>query len=278
MQGRGTKCPWPCYGSPMRSPLFLRATLLTGSALAAMTLAAAPLSAAGAAAPTPATLYPLSVTAGKSQSSVHYNAVQSDPSTKVTISADVAKTKGKETVSFTHDKVSGKLTIYLVPTGIYINGNQSALANYMGFPAAASKKYAKRWINVPSSNSAYNQLSSGLTIKTAFSLVPVTAPYTDIPTTTVNGKKVIGVKGSTSGSSSLTDAIVKFYAQATGKLLPVNESGSASSSGQAVKVNIDYSNWNESITLPKASKVVPITKVAAPATGSGASTPTTAAG
>ena len=242
-----------------------------------MTLAAAPLSAAGAAAPTPATLYPLSVTVGKAQSSVHYNAVQSDSTTKVTISADVAKTRGKETVSFTHNKVSGKLTIYLVSTAIYINGNQSALANYMGFPAAASKKYANRWITVPSSNSAYTQLSSGLTMKTAFSLVPVTAPYTDIPTTTVNGKKVVGVKGSTSGSSSLTDAVVKFYAQATGKLLPVNESGSATSSGQAVKVNLDYSNWNESISLPKASNVVPITKVATPASSS-ASTATTAAG
>ena len=128
----------------------------------------------------------------------------------------------------------------------------------MGFKASAAKKYAGVWIKfVKGGSTGYATVAAGVDLRSTINEIKPVGPFTEVPETTSDGQRVIGVRGHVNPSSGIvaTDTI---YARATGRPLPVSQV--ATIDGK-VRYHATFSKWNEPLHVALPSTSVPVAVV-----------------
>jgi hypothetical protein len=174
------------------------------------------------------------------QHSVHYVSVVHSGSTKVTISADVGKTTGKQEITFTQAGQTGHVAVRLVNGTAYFRGDAFALRTFMGVPAANAQRYAGDWVRVPHGAKQYASVAADVTLPSFAT------------TLGINGA-VAKIKGGISITTS-TGGVKLFLAP---NHLLKRETGQGSGGTLAVTA----SRWNERFRVPVPTKTVPVRDV-----------------
>jgi len=191
--------------------------------------------------------------AARDQNSVHYVSVSTSPGRKIRIVADVGISKGIQRITVTDHGRTGPATAMVRGRVAFIRGNAFTMAAYFGFKKAQVKKYAGKWISVPSTYVGFASVSADVTFPSFLTrLFPL---RTKLSLVTAGG--LIGVHGTvhTQGQVAGTATI---FAPAHGKPLPVKQT--AASSGHTNGV-VTMSHWNEAVNIMTPENAVPITKV-----------------
>jgi len=134
---------------PWRSPFWSCAVVAVALWSAGVVVAQA------AQAPSAAKLMHVALSNADARGSVHETESETTSKLKATFSDDVAVHEGRQNIT----RSVGEQAHVLIVAGVaYCSGNQAALINYFGFPAAIAREVGSRWVSVPSSSSGYSTL------------------------------------------------------------------------------------------------------------------------
>ena len=204
---------------------------------------------------TPTQLLASILAAARAQHSVHYVSSASLGNSHVSQVGDAGATKGIQRITFRTAGKTGHVTVIFVANSAYLRGDAFTLVDYLGFKAGAAAAYAGRWILVPHSDSAYSTIAAGVTFTSAIGELKLSPPLTSAPDTTIDGRRVIGVRGKSSTAPGSVAATL--YARASGPPLPVREVATAGKT----RAVVTFSRWNEPVSLAVPASAVPISKV-----------------
>jgi len=238
------------------------ALLAVAAAVAAATGAALPAGAATTATtttttsgkPTPNALLAASLAAAKSQPSVHFVAVSTIGKRSISITADVAKTKGKEAIVVTSGQSTGHVAVRLVNRAVYFQGDATGLAGYLGMSSTLASKYAGTWIRFGHSDPTYKSISQAITLGSAVGQISVKAPLANGAATTVNGVPAVSVTGSTTELGGTGPAAL--YLPAQGSVLPLRYTGQGTQKKEKATGQVDFSHWGETVAVAVPAKSV----------------------
>ena len=204
------------------------------------------------AATTPGTLLSRILAAGRAQHSVHYVSTAQLGTLRVVQVGDVGAVEGIQRITYQKARTTGHVTVIVSARSAYIRGDAFALVNYMGFNAAASAKYANTWVSIPHGDRDYANVAGNVTLPSVIDSLQGRGHPAAAPDTTIGGRRVVGVQWRALVGGKLV--VVRLYARASGRPLPVEQRATHGSAA----VSVTFSRWNERvrITAPKSS--VPI--------------------
>jgi len=194
---------------------------------------------------TAAQVLALTVTAAKSEGSVHLgNTNTSGPAGGGTY--DVNATEGRQTTTGGNQ---GNSDLLVVPGHAYLKGDAAFLQNSFGFPAADASLYASKWISFVPSDPGYQQIVDGDTLSSALVESSPTGTLTLTPTRSLDGQTVEGVSGGlprdiVQGGAKGSQVL---YVSTTAPYLPVEVVTSGSLDGQSGTTVVTFSRWDASI-------------------------------
>jgi hypothetical protein len=232
--------------------------VVLGSTAAAISLALPPSGAASAMASKGAALLKTCISAMSHEKSVHWvstthtvDQTTHEPVT-VTISSDAGQSSGSQSIVFEEGSESGTERIELVNRTAYVYAGIFVLEKFNGMTAAEAKHFAKLWIKIASSSSAFAATAAGLTVSSLASEI-------DIPSPTLFGGEVTVFGRATEAleSTATTDGVqqkVELYVQARGAPLPVEEI-TTTSSGHST---MSFSSWGERLKISTPRNTVPL--------------------
>jgi hypothetical protein len=191
-----------------------------------------------------------------SEGSVHYVETGTAKGLRQTTVGDAATDHGIQQITVHLGRKTGHFTVLVIVQTLYLRGDRTALNAYLGFPAAAARKYAGRWISIPHTSSAYGTLAADVTLA---SLVAdhVASRKTTVVQGKVAGKSVIGLRGVTTiGGVSNTSTL---YVRSAKHALPLE--GTDVSTSHSFTDKLEFDRWNESVQLKAPAKAIPIAKI-----------------
>ena len=115
--------------------------------------------------------------------------------------------------------VVGRVTEIRMGTKLYLEGDQAGLERVDFSPCAAGSE-AGRWIAVSSSQALDHEVAVDLTVSTTAQLLAMTAPLAKVTSANLQGKAVVGVRGSVGVPKGVTNQRV-VYVRSQGLPLPV---------------------------------------------------------
>jgi len=213
------------------------------------------------------------VSATSRQSSFHFEEVATEATAGIDVVADVGANRGREFITLTGSGKSGHVEILLVAKTAYFKGDLFGLESFTHIGAALAKKYAGRWISVPSTNSGFASVTGTLTVLgVANQLVLLPGTLTRGAATTTSGVPTLPIAAADSASGGVLR--LTEYVSAKGVALPVLVEGTTSATSTGTRhIKVTFGHWGESVVVGAPTGTVPITAVIA--SGPPASTPTT---
>jgi hypothetical protein len=187
------------------------------------------------------TLLAAMLAAVHAQHSAHYVTTTVSGATKVVIVGDVAKTSGKQEITFTRSGRSGHVSVRVVNGTAYFRGDAFALQDFMGVPAANAVAHAGDWVRVPKTAKQYASVAAAVTMGSFAASLGVNGTVT----------KVAGGLAITTS----TGAAVRLFL--TSKHLPTRETGKGSGGTLALTVG----RWNEPVRVSPPAKTVAVDAV-----------------
>lgn len=241
--------------------------MLGGVGLAAGVLLVAASSAVSASAPQTAASYiQIAGAADNAAGSVHIDVTENKNGKVTIIKFDENATEGKEAITL--GKERGALLAF--PGMAYVKGNTDFLENYVGIPKRAAANHSDDWISITSSFTNYGNLVLGSTLAAITALVPSAKSATLGSPTTRNGKRVVAISGTTTG----TAAGVAFGADGTQTVYvlegqPYNAVGYHLHSRYTeespkgfenvhITLNATLTHWGERVVITPPASAVPI--------------------
>jgi hypothetical protein len=122
----------------------------------------------------------------------------------------------------------------------------------MGFREEASRRYARNWIKVPSTDPAYTPLADAVTLRSEIDQIRFVSVDPPILPGRIGGQPVRVVRG-TRSTGPLDAALL--YVRKKGVQLPVAARLTGFSGATYTTL---FSNWNEPIQVPAPTHSVPI--------------------
>jgi len=245
--------------------------LPAGAASTTTTTAAAGTDATGSTTTTtkpvsPKSLLATSLAAARSQKSVHFEADSTLGTQSIDITADVAATKSRETIVVTSGGQSGHVSARMVHRAVYFKGDTTGLEGYLGMASTLAPKYAGTWIRFSPSDPTYKAISKAMSMASAVGQISVKAPVADGGSSTINGKAVTSITGTTTALGSKGPAALYLPAQGTVLPLRYTASGTEKSSGKTGKKvkatgQVDFTSWGETFTVTAPAKSVAASSV-----------------
>jgi DNA-binding NarL/FixJ family response regulator len=237
---------------------------VAAAAFALATLAAeAPAAAASTSSkPAPGAEYTATIKATHGHA-VHFVSTATENGTTIHVVGDAGATSGMQTITVKRGSVDEHVQVVRVgPTG-YVDANDAALRNVVGLTSAQSCKYAGRWMSFPASNTALDALIGGLLNSDIASELQMRGPYSYVPSTTVDGQAVIGIRGTVSSESGQGVRQI-LYVTSTGAALPVKEvtNPGLPKGSSAIHGTVAFSDWGEKKTVTAPAHAVSLLKVA----------------
>lgn len=182
--------------------------------------------------------------AAESAKSVKVVGSVSSAGTQLTLNLQIAQGQGaKGTIS------EGPLSFELVRVGssVYIKGSASFYEHFAGSEAA--KLLQGKWLQAPATSGEFAQLGSLTSMSQLLNTVlGQHGSLAKTGTSTVDGKKVVGVKDTSKGGV--------LYVATTGKPYPVQISKTGSTGG-----TVSFQDWNTPLTIAAPSGAINIEKL-----------------
>jgi hypothetical protein len=238
----------------------IQALLLAVAAMGAGALLAA--QSAGASSRTASQVVAASKAAASSEASLHYVSTTKTPTDSVTITGDVSKTEGKQTIVANVDGQIGHVTVELVGGTAYFEGDEPGLATFMGLSQSIAMKYENQWISLTASDTAFSSVAAGLTTSSALLEASIASPLALRGTSEKSGQRVLVLGGFDSGTpAGATKKVVipvRLYVQAKGRSLPVLYTASDTVGKRKESTSVAFSNWGEPVGTTAPPGAVPI--------------------
>jgi hypothetical protein len=197
---------------------------------------------------TPRQLLGSSLAAARAQKSVHYVSAQSSPGRNVRIVGDAAIDRGIQRITFRKGATTGHVTVLVVADTAYVHGDAFTLMNYMGL----SSSYAGKWIRIPHSSAGFATVAEAVRLRSTIAELSMPPPLSLVTPTTVDGKRVVGIRSRFSRSGQVITETL--YVRAAGAPLPVDEI----SRGGAVTLRVAFDSWGEPVRVSAPSHSVPL--------------------
>jgi hypothetical protein len=231
----------------MKSVIFLRARSLR-TVFAALSLIGTVglISASGATtAPTPRAELSAAIAAGNAQHYVRIVSVNTSPGASQQVSSQAGPGTGTQFLTNSGSGGSGEMFVIYVNHILFVKASLGFLEGTFGLTKGAATPVTNKWASVATSNPAYGNVFSAVTIKSAMSYLAYTGTVTAGGTTVVNGIKVKVLRVAIGKSSVAPAGTETLYIALTGPPLPiaVNFVGSGYSS------KLTFSQWGKRFTL-----------------------------
>jgi hypothetical protein len=196
----------------------------TGLTLAATTATAAAAGVVGVSA-VPGQLLSASLAAARGEVGVDWVGTSHASGTSVTLTTKAGRHDGLQSINFQIGAKKGQVTIILVGTNVYIQGNVFGLEQYLGFSTAAAQKEAGHWMSIAEPDATlvtvFETVAAGLTVSTTVSELDMSGPLSETAAKTVGGQRVVGIRGTTLPTSEAPSTPQLLYVKSTGEHLPV---------------------------------------------------------
>lgn len=188
--------------------------------------------------------------------SVHLRSAATVSKHTIDLSEDSAANAGRQV--FTIDGSDHADVIVVGKTG-YIQGDETALANFFGFQPTVAERMADRWISFSPGDSGgginYGQVTAGVTLASDAQELELTGPLTLTAPTVIGGQAVIGVHGTVpTAAQDPSGTTATLYVATSGRPLPVSEQLDLDGARAAVT----FSQWGESLNLTAPPNPIPI--------------------
>jgi hypothetical protein len=229
--------------APMHTRKLL--TTLTAAVLAGATLAGCGGSSTnGVESKSPTEIISAAQKAAESAKSVRVTGSVSSAGTALTLNLQIGQGQGaKGTIS------EGPLSFELIRVGssVYIKGSAAFYEHFAGSEAA--KLLQGKWLQAPATSGEFAQLGSLTNMSQLLSTVLGRhGSLSKTGTSTVEGKKVVGVKDASTGGV--------LYVATTGKPYPVQISKTGSTGGK-----VTFEDWDASLTITAPPGAINIEKL-----------------
>lgn len=214
---------------------------------------------AGASTPSAASLYKTAMANIAKTGSVHFVGKADNGGITESTVGDAGQTSGKQVLVLGFGKDgTGRAQIRIVGTTAYVMANKTF---YKNTGLATTVPPTGTWLSVPSSDNAYQQLASGLTVATVGSQIAMTGPYSYGPTARVNGVTTVSVRGTTKEelASGKTGTIpVTVWIKTSGTPLPVK--GLIKASKQKYTASFTLSHYGKTVNVQAPTTSTPASK------------------
>jgi hypothetical protein len=166
-----------------------------------------------------------SLAAAKGEDGVDWVGTSHGANVAVTLTTKAGRRDGVQSINFRLGAKNGQVSIILVETTVYINGNAFGLQQYLGFSAGAAEREAGHWLSIEEPDASlvnvYEAVAAGLTVSTTVSELAMTGPLTETAARELAGQRVIGIRGTTLVNSQAPPTPQLLYVRSTGEHLPV---------------------------------------------------------
>jgi hypothetical protein len=182
---------------------------------------------------------------------LHFSSTTKAGSSSIVFSDDSASAGGRQDITISG---GGQMTVLVVHSVGYVNGNATALSGFLGIPAATAVQMAGRWISFTNGDPAYKLVVTGVTTSSVLSEINPVGTLTKTGPITVDGQSVIAVSGPAPASDDMPKGSkVTVYVAATGRPLPV----SCLEGSGPNQTRITLSRWGEHVSLA-APQAIPL--------------------
>ena len=151
----------------------------------------------------------------------------------------------------------GRVSIVLLDGVAYFSGNRQGLDKYFGFPTSVASTLVGHWVSVPSTDSAFQSITAGLTLSAALKEASPTGSIAKGKAKRINGL----LAASVSGTGSAREPPTTLFIATKGKPLPVEAVASSGSGKTASGEIVTFSHWREKVDVPRPSKAIPISSL-----------------
>jgi len=202
---------------------------------------------------------------GDAQCSVHYLSTMHSGLSIVTISGDVTRSLGTQTVTIYYKKIKTSLVVDLIGHRAYFRGSATAIEAMVGLTLRQSVAAAGRWISVVPTDSVYKTTAAGLTVSSVVSQFAPSSPITDRSAATLGGRRAVKLSGPYTGDGiRASQHALEFLELARGaNSLPIRFTSlvPASSETSRYEETIVASKWGESVDVTPPLHSVPLSTI-----------------
>ncbi len=128
----------------------------------------------------PGQLLGASLAAAKGEHGVDWVGTSHSANVAVTLTTKAGRQDGVQSINFRLGAKNGRVSIILVGTTVYINGNAFGLQQYLGFSTGAAQREAGHWLSIEEPDASlvnvYEAVAAGLTVSTTVSELAMTGP------------------------------------------------------------------------------------------------------
>jgi hypothetical protein len=175
--------------------------------------------------------------------SLHFYSTTKAGSSSIIFNDDSASSGGRQDITISG---GGKMTVLVVHSVGYVNGNATALSGFLGIPNPPAVQLAGRWISFTSGDPSYKLVVTGVTTSSVLSEINPVGTLTKTGPMTLDGQSVVAVSGPAPASDGMpAGSKVTVYVAATGQPLPVT---CLEGSGHN-QTRITLSRWGEHVSL-----------------------------
>jgi hypothetical protein len=206
----------------------------------------------GLAALSPSQILSRADAAARAAGSLHFASTSKEGSTSIVFSDDSGAGGGRQDITMSD---GGQMTVLLVSGIGYVNGNATALTQFLGLPAATSAQLAGQWISFSSGSPGYQQVADGVTTGSVLDEISPVGTLTKTAPRTVDGQQVVGITGPAPASAQMPKGSkITLYVAVTGRPLPVSCLEGTGSS----QTNITLTHWGEPVSVTPPPHAIPV--------------------
>lgn len=192
---------------------------------------------------------------------MHYSETSTSPSELVTITGDVTRDEGQQTIVVDKGGQVGQVNIMFVGGIAYLRGDDSGLQNFMAMPPSLATKYAGNWISLTPHDRGFKAVSAALTMSSVLDQIILSGPLRFGGSSQKEGQSVRAVKGFQSqpipGTTKVLRIPVRLYVRSHGRPLPVLYTGTAVIARKKVTLSAVLGKWGEPVSISAPAGAVP---------------------
>jgi hypothetical protein len=197
---------------------------------------------------------------------VHFASHAKQGNVTFTVTGDTGQKSGAQTLTLKQGSTLEHMSVVLVGSTGYIDGNSTALTDVIGLSKTAATKYAGKWVSFSASKQQYQDLTAGLLDSQVAGELKMNGPYHYGKTKTINGKSATAIVGKVSDDSGNSVAST-LYVAASGTPLPLEQTTGPSGKG-TISGTVEFTKWGQTVAQKAPAHSISVTKLPGVATSS----------
>jgi hypothetical protein len=192
---------------------------------------------------------------------VHYVSSATQGTAVLTVDGHTGPTSGEQSLTVKNGTTSETLTVKLIGTTGYLQGNAAALTKIIGLTAKQGSTYANKWLSFPTGNQTLDQLISGLRNKDVAAELKLSGPFVFGHAKTIGGHAALAIVGNSTDSTGKKFATTLYVESGTPPrpLLEVTNPGAGKT---AINGSVSFSNWGQQTQVTKPSHALSLLSLA----------------